>query len=93
MSAWFFAQRPVGWAKGAGHRRGHPGTDRSGAGDRQPFFGQAGLCPGAGRFRFGGGGHADQRPGNLTAPVGAQRIDVLTAQEMHDAVLAASAGG
>ena len=31
-------------------------------------------------------------PVNLTAPIGAQRIDVLTAQEMHDAVLAALPG-
>ena len=75
---------------GPGHRGRHPRADRPGALHRQPLVGEDGLRDRRGRRRAGAPPSRWSPPSAAPGAAGVEIVPVETAEEMTDAVLAAS---
>ena len=82
-----FGPRPLAGKRVLDNRRADPRTDRPGALHQQPQLRQTGFRDSRSGARCRRRGHADFRPRrHCRLRAGAKRIDVITAQQMHDAV-------
>ena len=72
-----------------GHRRPDPRADRPGARDRQPLVGRQGFAIAAAAADAGARVTLVAGPVSLDTPPGVDRVDVETAEQMADAVMAA----